>query len=105
MNKEVIILNEDSGSYKYSSWGPSGEGERDGFSFAGKKKEFSQAVLSIQALFYTNKQYKIGDVKFSLESKWKEEKGKGQNYSITVGKGDETGKAVLKTWDKNAKKE
>ena len=61
--KEVIVLNDESGSYQFSSWGPSGEGERDGFSFAGKNFFFTKAVLEF-FFFNTNKEYNIENVKF-----------------------------------------
>ena len=37
--------------------------------------------------------------------KEKEGKGNGVNYTIQIKKGQEIGSAVLKTWEKNSKKE
>ena len=103
--KDIVIIDEEKGSYVSGSWGPKDEETKEGFSFKGKKKEFLQAALEVQGLFYTNKEHEIDNVKFSLEKKWKDEKGSGQSYSIKLEKGNENGFAVLKTWDKNSKKE
>ena len=56
-------------------------------------------------MFFTNKEYEISGIKLALVSKNKDEKGTGQNFLISVEKTGEKGKAMLKTWDKNTKKE
>ena len=70
VEEDKIIIEEDPGSYKFESWGGSGE-EKEGYSFKEKKKEFAQATLEVQRLFFTNKEYEINNVKFSLERKIK----------------------------------
>ena len=44
-------------------------------------------------------------MKFSLVKKEKETKGTCVNYLIKVETGQETGKAMMKAWDKNSKNE
>ena len=104
VQEDKFIIEEDLGSYKFESWGGSGK-EKEGYSFKGKKKEFAQAILEVQRLFFTNKEYEINKVKFSLEKKTKDDKGTGQNYLMKVQTKNEEGNATLKTWDKNFKSE
>ena len=99
---EVVILEEEAVNYQSSSWG--GE-EKEGYTFKGKKRQFGQASLEIQRLFFTNKEYNLEGVKFSLEKKTKEEKGSGLSYLIDIEKNGSKGSAVLKTWNKNSKNE
>ena len=57
--KDIVIIDEEKGSYVSGSWGPKDEETKEGFSFKGKKKEFLQAALEVQGLFYTNKEHEI----------------------------------------------
>ena len=68
VNPDVVVIEEEPGHYKEGSWGPKGEEDKDGYSFQGKKKQFAQAALEVQKLFFTNKEYQIDGVKFALES-------------------------------------
>ena len=99
---EVVILEEEAGNFQSSSWG--GE-EKEGYTFKGKKRQFGQASLEIQRLFFTNKEYNLDGVKFSLAKKTKEEKGSGLTYLLDIEKNYEKGSAVLKTWNKNSRNE
>ena len=99
---EVVILEEEAGNFQSSSWG--GE-EKEGYTFKGKKRQFGQASLEIQRLFFTNKEYNLDEVNFSLAKKTKEEKGSGLTYLLDVEKNYEKGSAVLKTWNKNSRNE
>ena len=56
---EIVVKDEQPKNYTCNSWD-------DGFSFAGKRKEFAQATLEIQKLFHTNRQHEINGVQFSL---------------------------------------
>ena len=95
---EVVIVEEQIENYHVGTWD-------DGISFGGKRKEFGQATLEILKLFHTNKEYELEGVKFSLVKKDKEIKGSGVTYTLKVEEGKETGSAVLKSWEKNSKKE
>ena len=98
IDAEIVVEEEKQTNYNCNSWD-------DGFSFGGKRKEFAQATLEIQKLFHTNKLYELDGVKFSLVKKEKETKGTCVNYLIKVETGQETGKAMMKAWDKNSKNE
>ena len=102
VDPEIMINNDHQLPYKFGSWGGA---EKDGFSFGGKRKEFGQAVLDIQKLVFTNKEYNLHGVKFALVSKEKDENGSGQTYTIEIEKDGEKGKSVIKVWDKNSKNE
>ena len=93
VDAEIIINDDQQSTYKCGSWGGA---EKYGFSFGGKRKEFGQAVLDIQRLFYTNKEYNLDGVKFALVSKEKDEKGSGQTYTIEIEKDGEKGKSSIK---------
>ena len=95
---EVVIVEEQIENYHVGTWD-------DGISFGGKRKEFGQATLEILKLFHTNKEYELEGVKFSMVKKDKEIKGSGVTYTLKVEEGKETGSAVLKSWEKNSKKE
>ena len=101
VDPEVVIVEQGAVPYKMGCWG----GEEKEYSFGGKRKDFAQATLEIKRLFFTNKEYEISGIKLALVSKNKDEKGTGQNFLISVEKTGEKGKAMLKTWDKNTKKE
>ena len=40
VDEDILILDEEKGSYVAGSWGPKGEETNDGFSFKGKKNRF-----------------------------------------------------------------
>ena len=98
---KVIDFDKNKAEYKGDVYGSEGA---ECFRFRGKKKGFAQGTVEIKKLFHTNKEYGIDDVKFSLDKKHKNDDG-GSDFALNVANKDENGKAMLKVWGPNNKKE